>query len=342
MGEYLCRLSDSSLAVSSSKNGDHHDGGDDSGDNDDGGDDDDEEKEEKEEEEEDRHRRRRSDVEFEANEGENDFRRAAATASHPPAGPTMAPWGDPSITDPHMHGAPMMPQAGRSFFPSGYGHSMPFQPPSGHAPPFAYHQQQHPGIGPPAHSSAMMMSMPSFPSPMPPMIPLPPPPPAEGTGGDGNGGGAMHLQFYEARMREHAALYANAAAGAAWAAAQIASGFAPFGGALPTTGGPFGFGGVGMSEQAAMAASAGGGGEFARFGAGEAAAGTAGFGTYHPPAAAAASHPRPRTLWQPPSSSVGMGCGRETMVRKNVAAGGVGGGSAVAAACARCCCCSFV
>jgi hypothetical protein len=176
----------------------------------------------------------------------------------------------------------------------------------------------------------------------------------------------MHLQFYEARMREHAAQYANAAAGAAWAAARIASGFAPFGGALPTTGGPFGFRGVGMSEQAAMAASAGGGamggggggsfyapaaaqqqpphggGEFARFGAGEAAAGTAGFGTYHPPAAAAASHPRPRTLWQPPSSSVGMGCGRETKVRNNAAAAGVGGGSAVAAACARCCCCSFV
>lgn len=80
----------------------------------------------------------------------------------------------------------------------------------------SYHQYCH-------HPTAPMPMM------LPPIPPPPPPPLSDSSNSNNNNNNNNEQQldytrqYYEARMREHAMQYANAAAGAAWAAACMAN-----------------------------------------------------------------------------------------------------------------------
>lgn len=116
-------------------------------------------------------------------------------------------------------------------------HMMDYQHPNNVPPPPQQHLMHPPFPYQPNgnHQPPMNMMYPNNSNnnfqphfPMPPALPLvplppPPPPPSSNLNGDNNNLDATR-QYYEARMREHAMQYANAAAGAAWAAARIACG----------------------------------------------------------------------------------------------------------------------
>ncbi|KAL7537237.1 hypothetical protein ACHAWF_005701 [Thalassiosira exigua] len=168
----------------------------------------------------------------------------------------------------HGYGPGPGPAAGLS--PYSY-HPPPQSVPPGH--PSHQHQHHHPPAPPPL----LPLPPPTLPPPPSSLIAAPPPP------------ATTHLdaarQYYEARMREHALHYANAAAGAAWAAARIAIG---------DGGGPFG-GGTGPGPGSGALATTTIPSHYAPAPAAPAAT-TEG-------AATATAGPRPkRTLWHPPSS----------------------------------------
>jgi len=108
---------------------------------------------------------------------------------------------------------------GPQFFPS------PFDPNCPSNLPFSYNPL------PPQQALVPQHGLPPNLAPnLPPMLPPPPsmhmPPPSALATNNPNNSGNLDAtrQYYEARMREHAMQYANAAAGAAWAAARIACG----------------------------------------------------------------------------------------------------------------------
>ncbi|KAL9186068.1 hypothetical protein ACHAXT_005306 [Thalassiosira profunda] len=109
---------------------------------------------------------------------------------------------NPNLMQPSNNGPQFLPpyEPNQPNFDPSLGGNAPYGP-TNNMPPFQY------GVPPSA---------------MPPMLPQPPSLPPT------FGGNPTHLdatrQYYEARMREHAMQYANAAAGAAWAAARIACG----------------------------------------------------------------------------------------------------------------------
>jgi len=116
----------------------------------------------------------------------------------------------PNGAGPQQFFPPSDPQHSH-FDPSSGGCQSPVIP--NHLHPFPYNSPHHQPL---AHH------MNTLPPNLPPM--LPPPPSMSMPNHNGPGTLDATRQYYEARMREHAMQYANAAAGAAWAAARIACG----------------------------------------------------------------------------------------------------------------------
>lgn len=105
--------------------------------------------------------------------------------------------------------------------------------------PHIPHHQHHPSFSYPVQPAHMQMPMYANMGMLPPSLPPPPSMPVapmlnSNLNAVGEIGAPTELdatrQYYEAQMREHAMQYANAAAGAAWAAAKIASGLCGSGG----------------------------------------------------------------------------------------------------------------